>query len=212
MEIVLKRSQTSLREIQSAMSKYFDISRITPGRHEWIDGELKTGEGLGKQDPGEDARISVTVPYDEKSRRTLMTRILSPFSGTLYYIRLQNLDLPTTLAVVKGLQDLGDVGFASTGPAGYSGGRSGGSSGIERVYIWPEGREAQLSKAAEIQQLSTELHESYLAHKKPEPETPPHKICGGMPSGELCPRCKYNILRSGAQYCDKHHKGIDIWN
>jgi hypothetical protein len=209
-EILLRRSQTSLQEIQNAVSKYFDVKRITPGRHEWIEGELRTREGLGKEDPDEDARITITVPYDEKSRRTLMTRVLSPFSGNLYNIRLQNLDLPTTLAIVKELQGLGDVGFTKITPAGI-GARSSAATGTSST--WPEGREAQLSKATEIHQSLADLHDAYIdevSRRQRKPETPPYQLCGGVPSGELCPRCKFNILKSGESYCSKYHKAITI--
>ena len=191
------------------MSRYFDVKRITPGRHEWTEGELKQGEGLGKHDPNDEARISITVPYDEKSRKTLITRILSTSSGTLYNISLQNLDLPATLTVIKELQDLGDVGFVSFSSSSF-GARS--NAGIERVFIWPEDREAQLSKATEIHQSLAELHDHYTEKKsrKRKPETPPHQLCGGIPSGELCPRCKFNILKSGTQYCSKYHKIIVV--
>jgi hypothetical protein len=210
MEIVMKRSQTSLEEIQDAMSKHFDVKRITPGRHEWIEGELRIREGLGKEDPNEDARMAITVPYDEKSRRTLMARVLSPFSGNLYNIRLQNLDLPTTLAIVKELQSLGDVGFAKITPAGI-GPQS--SAAIGTSSTWPESREAQLSKATEIHQSLANLHYSYIdrvSPKQQKPETPPYQLCGGTPSGELCPRCKHNMLKGGKSYCNKHHKAIAI--
>lgn len=206
MELLLKRSQTSLQEIQDAMSRYFHVKRITPGRHEWIDGELKAEEGLGKQDPDEDARISIAVPYDEKSRRTLMTRILSPFSGSLYKMRVQNLDLPTTLAVVRALQNLGDVGFGSWGA-----GVSYRTTTYTRTSIWPEDREAQLAKATEIHQSLADLHDyiDEVSPRKRKPQTPPYRLCGGIPSGELCPRCKFNILKSGVSYCNKYHKAID---
>jgi len=131
LEILLKRSQTSLRQVQDAMSRYFDIRRVTQGRHEWIEGELRQEQGLGKHDPNEDARISITVPYDEKSRKTLLTRFLSPFSGSLYHVTIGNLDLPTTLTVVNELQDLGDVGFGS-----WAAGVSYRSTTYARISIW----------------------------------------------------------------------------
>jgi len=202
----MKRSQTSLLEIHNAMSRHFDVRRMTRGRHEWIEGDLKIRDDLGKQDPTDYARIYIKVPYDEKSNRTITTRMLSHFSGTLYEMRLHNLDLSATLTVIRGLQDLGDVGFVSTGPTG--GGRNGGAIMGERVFIWPEGRDAQLTKASELHQGYREIQESIMANEKPEPETPPYKLCGGIPSGELCPRCKYNILKGGKQYCDKYHKCI----
>ena len=209
MEIVLKRSQTSLLQIQDAVSRYFDIKRVTPGRHEWIEGELKQEPGLGKHDLDEDARISIAVPYDEKSRRTLMTRILSPFSGTLYHLTLQNLDLPTTLTVIEELQYLGDVGFGGV-TAGGIGGRS--SSAVERIFVWPEGREAQLSKATEIHRSLAEIHEQYAekASHRERKEPPPHQLCGGIPSEELCARCKFNVLKGGTGYCNRYDRAIGV--
>jgi hypothetical protein len=208
LEILLKRSQTSLRQVQDAMSRYFDIRRVTRGRHEWIEGELRQEQGLGKHDPNEDARMSITVPYDEKSRKTLLTRFLSPFSGSLYHVTIGNLDLPTTLTVVNGLQDLGDVGFGS-----WAAGVSYRSTTYSRISIWPEGREAQLSKATEIHQSLADLHDSYIdrvSRKQRKAETPPYQLCGGVPSGELCPRCKFNVLKGGASYCSKYHKAIAV--
>jgi hypothetical protein len=210
-ELLLKRSQTSLPQIQEAMSRYFDVKRITPGRHEWIEGELRQEQGLGKHDPNEDAGISISVPYDEKSRRTLLTRLLSPFSGSLYHVTIRNLDLPTTLTTMKALQDLGDVGFGSWGVGG--GHRS---TTYVRISVWPEGREAQLSKATETHQALADLHDSYIekaSRRQRTAETPPYQPCGGVPSGKLCPRCKFNILKSGTSYCNKYHKAIpsDGW-
>ena len=58
-----------------------------------------------------------------------------------------------------------------------------------------------------------ELHDHYTekkSRKERKTENPPHQLCGGIPSGELCPRCKFNILKSGTQYCDKYHKTIVV--
>ena len=146
MELLLKRSQVSLAQIQVIISKYFNAERRVRGRHEWIDGGLRQAPRLGRQDEGRDAQVFITVPSADRERRALITGILSPFPATLYRIRFHRVDLPTTLAVVNELQAIGvDVGFVTP---------SAGSFGEE--FEWPGNDEAELSKASELHKLYEE--------------------------------------------------------
>jgi hypothetical protein len=154
--------------------------------------------GLGRQDPGDDAYMFMPIPNADREKRTVMTRILSPFSGTLYRVRLHNVDLPTTLAVVKELQGIGvDVGFVAPNVVGGSTKR--GTLGEE--FDWPENPEAGLSKASELHKL---YEENVLRKPKHGAEPPPHRLCAGNPSGELCARCSYNTLSGGESFCLKY--------
>ncbi len=149
MELLLKRSQASLAQIQNAMSRYFDVKKNVRGRYEWIEGELRQEPGLGRHNPEEVARMSITVPYADKEKRTFVTRLLSFFSGTLYRVRLDNIDLPTTLAIIREFQGLGaDVGFVAW-PVGAP-----GHLGNER-FKWPGNPDAELSMAYELHKLYT---------------------------------------------------------
>jgi hypothetical protein len=153
MEILLKRSQISIDQIEGALSKSFLMERHARGRHEWIEGELKEIEGLGRARDREEARVSLSVPYADRERRNLIVRLLSPFSGALYCVRLSNLDLASLLAVVREFQILGvDIGFAeatSQMPGHH------GSSPLEGGgrYRWPEGKDNQISTATELHGL-----------------------------------------------------------
>jgi len=198
-ELLLKKSQMSLLQIQATMSDYFDVERKVRGGYEWMGGDLKQIPGLGRQDPEDEAWVFATVPYADKEKRTMMTRILSPFSGALYRIRLHNVDLPTTLAIITRLQGMGaDVGFVAP-TTGDFGGRSRSSPGEE--FVWPGNYEAELSKASELHKL---YEENVLGEPKHGAEPPPHQLCAGNPSGELCVRCSYNTLGGGESFCLKY--------
>lgn len=41
-------------------------------------------------------------------------------------------------------------------------------------------------------------------------EKPPHELCGGTPSAELCAICGKSTLKGGNHYCSKHHKTIPM--
>lgn len=204
MELRLKKSQVSLAQIQTAMSRFFDMRRVVRGRHEWVEGVLRDEPGLGKRDPEDEAMMTIDVPYDEKQKRTLVTRILSHFSDTLYRIRIQNLDLPTTRAVIREFQGLGaDVGFSvqvgSLRPTTSS-------EGID----FPGTPEDELSRASELYGADVEVS----PHREEEMETEPipYLVCGGTPSADLCTRCKYSTLRAGEEFCEKYGIDIDLEN
>ena len=202
MELLLKKSQVSMLQIQAAMSKYFDVERKVKGGYEWVGGDLRQMPGVGRQDPEDEAWVFARVPYADKEKRTLVTRVLSPFAGTLYRIRLHNVDLPTTLAVVKELQGIGvDVGFAEPSIPDISW----GDSPYFAAYVsaeefdWPASPQAELSKAEELHRLYEERRLS-KARRSPRP----YQLCGGMPSGWLCGRCAYNTLKGGEDFCFKY--------
>jgi len=197
MELLLKKSQVSILQIQATMSKYFDVERKARGRYEWIGGDLRQMPELGRQDPGDESYMFMPIPNADKEKRTVMTRILSAFSGTLYRIRLHNVDLPTTLAVVKEFQGIGvDVGFVA--PM-YFPSRSG--STLDEEFVWPGSPEAELSKASELHKL---YEENVLRKPKREAEPPPYELCAGNPQGELCARCRCNTLAGGESFCLKY--------
>ncbi len=79
--------------------------------------------------------------------------LLSPFSGTLYRVRLGNLDLAAFLAVVGEFQILGvDVGFveATSQMPGFHGSSPFEGGGRHR---WPEGQDSQISTATELHKI-----------------------------------------------------------
>ncbi len=45
--------------------------------------------------------------------------------------------------------------------------------------------------------------------RRKAPERPPYAACGGQPSAQNCPRCKYNVLSGGSLYCSKYGKKVD---
>ena len=198
-ELLLKKSQVSILQIQATMSKYFDVERKARGSYEWLGGDLKQMPGLGRQNLGDDAWVFARVPYPDMEGRTVIARILSPFSGTLYRVRLHNLDLSTTLAVVKELQGMGvDVGFVVPSP-GHGPAQEIGYLGEE--FDWPGNPEAELSRASELHKF---YEENALRKPKREAEPPPYELCAGNPQGELCARCRCNTLAGGEIFCLKY--------
>ncbi len=46
--------------------------------------------------------------------------------------------------------------------------------------------------------------------EKRERKRRPYEICGGQPREDLCPFCKYNVVKGGRNYCSKYNLNIDF--
>jgi len=56
----------------------------------------------------------------------------------------------------------------------------------------------ELEKRKQAEEIRTKRKERKRA------ENPPWQMCKGVPSKELCGRCKYNSVKSGKLHCSKY--------
>lgn len=143
-EILLKRSQIDLGSVADLLAGFFEFRTVEDGRSEYV-------EGIQLPDPDEEivganALVRIDIPMDERKNQGRLVRLLSPYSSSLYRLKLANASKRTLLGVLNALAKAGlDVGLVErssrSGPAGWFGG--------ER-FVWPEGEEALRSTATEI--------------------------------------------------------------
>lgn len=149
MELLLKRSQVALPQLEEILGKFYLIKRTSRGRREVLQGTLRSGKGL--YGIGEGPMLFMDIPYADRERKDRATRFFSRFSSSLYRLKLVNVDLPTLLDLLGELHKIGvDVGLVEDSRLG---GRSSLVGRGER-FRWPKDRQARLA-------LATELHSLY---------------------------------------------------
>ncbi len=151
MRILLRRSQITLDGLQRALSKFFEIVRVTEGRHHWLEGRRVV--------PSVDAIVTeaiarVEIPLAERLIESAVQSFLARFSNPLYHLRITGLDPSTLLDLARELQGAGaDLGFEEEIPPEA---RHWWSLGGKRIW-WPSDRQAQLDTAAKLRRMEAEI-------------------------------------------------------
>ena len=156
MDILLKRSQIDLDQLEAVLTRLFILHRVRDRWHERLEGRLR--EDIFAE-VGVRQMVSVRIPSADRDDDGILTRFFARFPPAFYRVRLLNLELKSLLRLLNELQALEiDIGFVES--KSEVGGRSPLSGG--EVFRWPADVESQL-------QTATDLHRAYFlqAHRTP---------------------------------------------
>jgi hypothetical protein len=154
LDILLRRSQIDLEQLEAILSRLFIIHRVRGRFSERIEGRLR--EDIFAE-VGVRQMVSVNVPFADREEEGLVKGFFSRFPPALFRVRLTNLDVKSLLRVIGEFQELEvDIGFVESRAEGGSRSPFSGGEG----FRWPADEESQI-------EVAKHLHRAYFlqAHK-----------------------------------------------